>query len=168
VWVHIAVAVPYTPVCYACYKQTINLKEPIPLVDPTVSCVQAAEVKVRRIVHKSPHQISEIPLVDPTVLVVSRCRGIGPPSSGIVIGTLFFVGCRTSVPRGISVLPRAVSLSCFYTSIYRHLGNTPPRSTVSYLCSGGGGKGRGGSSDRCSAGGLTRISTPLTRTRDKL
>jgi len=25
---------------------------------------------------------------------------------------------------------RAVSLSCFYKSIYRHLGNTPPRSTV--------------------------------------
>jgi len=34
------------------------------------------------------------------------------------------------VPRGVSVNPRAVSLSCFYKSIYRHLGKTPPRSTA--------------------------------------
>jgi len=28
-------------------------------------------------------------------MVVSRCRGIGPPSSGIVLGTVL-VGCRSS------------------------------------------------------------------------
>jgi len=27
-------------------------------------------------------------------MIVSRCRGIGPPSSGIVLGTVF-VGCRS-------------------------------------------------------------------------
>ena len=31
---------------------------------------------------------------------------------------------------GLRVIPRAVFLACFYKSIYRHLGNTPPRSTV--------------------------------------
>jgi len=30
------------------------------------------------------------------ILVISRCRGIGPPFSGIVLGTLFLVGCRSS------------------------------------------------------------------------
>jgi len=34
------------------------------------------------------------------------------------------------VPREVSVIPRAVFLACFYKSIYRRLGNTPPRSTV--------------------------------------
>ena len=65
-------------------------------------------------------------------MVVSRCRGIGPPYSSIVPGTVF-VGCQSSstsnsrppvpsffccvgvpVPRGVAVIPRAVSLSCFY------------------------------------------------------
>jgi len=51
-------------------------------------------------------------------MVVSRCRGNGPPSSGIVLRTLFFVDCRSTssfllvwpVPRVFFVIPRAVSL----------------------------------------------------------
>jgi len=51
-------------------------------------------------------------------MVVSRCLGIGPPSG---ISSLVCLSLR-----GVSVIPRAVSLSCFYKSIYRHLGSTPP------------------------------------------
>ena len=83
-------------------------------------------------------------------MVVSRCRGIGPPSGIPSSGLCFCWPPTTSssnawppvsqfllfvlvwpVPRGVSVIPRAVFLACFYKSIYRHLG-TPPRSTVLY------------------------------------
>ena len=33
-----------------------------------------------------------------SILVVSRCRGIGPPSSGIVLGTLFLASWEYSSP----------------------------------------------------------------------
>jgi len=99
-------------------------------------------------------------------MVISRCRCIGPPSSGIVLGTLFLLAADlrrypisaptpsffccvgVPVPRGVSVIPRAVSLSCFYKSIYRHLGNTPPPFTTRedgpFAQLGGGGLTRTG------------------------
>ena len=57
------------------------------------------------------------------IMVVSRCRGIGPPSGIPSSGLPFYWPPTTSSAN-------AVFLACFYKSIYRHLGNTPPRSTV--------------------------------------
>ena len=78
-------------------------------------------------------------------MVVSRCRGLGPPSGIPSSGLCFCWPPTTSssnarppvsqfllfvlvwpVPRGVFVIPRAGFLVCFYKSIYRHLGNTLP------------------------------------------
>jgi len=50
-----------------------------------------------------------------------------PPLRYSFLRTLILLAAdlRRQPMRGVPVIPRAVSLSCFYKSIYRHLGNTP-------------------------------------------
>jgi len=63
-----------------------------------------------------------------TFMVVSRCRGIGPPSGIPSPGLFFFAADLRRHPT--SRVSISQSAECFCKSIYRHLGNTPPRSTV--------------------------------------
>jgi len=53
-----------------------------------------------------------------TIMVVSRCRGIGPPSSGIVLGTLFLLAAdlrrHTTMTPGVS--PQAFAHAFYHTN----------------------------------------------------
>jgi len=75
--------------------------------------------RLRATRHRPPRRPAW-PRCEQYVMLVSRCRGIGPPS-GIPSSGLCFcwlpicvvIQLQTSVPRGVSIIPRAVSLRVY-------------------------------------------------------
>ena len=66
-------------------------------------------------------------------MVVSRCRGIRSPSTGIVLGTLFLLAAdlrRHPTSASLGLAESKIDYANLRHPSRRQLGNTPPRSTV--------------------------------------